>query len=298
MAPETLCATRPSRLPGRRLTAGDVLRKLPAKPTAADVAALEGDILRLPGTEREALRHTLAGRVLPEDMITLRGLFGRPTPPTSVRSWWPPASAADLMVAGRAMARLFGWNYDGPWPRQVVQQLAEQLLALEPAERWRAAGLLTGTCGLPDAKAVLALAERADDPPGTDDEGALEAYQGLNKEIRRLLVSDNPRRQAAGAVRAAEAGMSPAALEAVLQAAGASPADAKSLAAWAVRQAARTPSPSPTVYPLPRGSMADRTATEGLTLKASRFGRTTGGHRLDGGRTANGVRPDGERLRG
>jgi len=94
---------------------------------------------------------------------------------------------------------------------------------------------------LPVGDALL-VGKRASEPPHGDvdtdppEEEVVEAYKALPKEVRRLLASGDRRRQAAGAVRAIKAGMSQAALAAVLRVAGRTPEDAKALVEWAVRK--------------------------------------------------------------
>jgi len=144
---------------GMQLTANDILRRLPDPMGAADVLAMDADVLSLSGTEREALWQALLGRFVPEELLVLRPLFGRPEP--SPESWWPPRNAADVMRAGRAMARELGWNYNGVWPKAVVEGLAPHLLGLAPKERHKAAGLLAGVCGLQESRIVFAMAGRS-----------------------------------------------------------------------------------------------------------------------------------------
>jgi hypothetical protein len=227
------------RLTRRPLLAGDVLRRLPDPATAADVLAQEADILALRPREREALRWALVGRLAPEDMAALRPLFGRPEPPPDP---WPPADAASLVRAARRIAEACGWRPPAPWPRAVLRGLSGCLVALPEPERRRAAGVLAGACGWPSADAVLdwALRDAGADPEGMGHGGgdaALAAYEGLPAGVRRMLASARPRRQRAGAVAAVRAGMAPAAVAAVLAAAGMEPADADGVARWAARRA-------------------------------------------------------------
>ncbi len=72
--------------------------------------------------------------------------------------------------------------------------------------------------------------------PATDAT-ALAAFRALPADIRKLLASARPKRRAAGAKAAVQAGCSPEVVAAVLIAGGMPQADALSLARWAARPA-------------------------------------------------------------
>ena len=71
-----------------------------------------------------------------------------------------------------------------------------------------------------------------------DDATALAAFRALPPDIRKLVASTAPKRRAAGAKAAVQAGCSPEALAAALLAAGTERSDALGLARWAVSTAA------------------------------------------------------------
>ena len=117
-------------------------------------------------------------------------------------------------------------------------------LALAAVRRF---GLDDAPRALADPAAILliehdldaAYADPDDGPRETADERAARVFGALPTATRQLLAARDPKRRRAGAVRAAETGVTERVLALILEVAGEPRDDAKGVAGWAVRRARR-----------------------------------------------------------